>query len=73
MIWSDHGTNFVGADRELQELVEFLELQKTNADISFLLLPEDHIEIDTRACTPLWWFVGGCCQESKKAFTTCNN
>ena len=34
LIWSDHGTNFVGADRELQELVEFLELQKTNADIS---------------------------------------
>lgn len=34
LIWSDHGTNFVGANRELQELVEFLELQKTNADIS---------------------------------------
>ena len=34
LIWSDHGTNFVGANRELQELVEFLELQKTNADVS---------------------------------------
>ena len=34
LIWSDHGTNFVGANRELQELVEFLELQKTNANVS---------------------------------------
>ena len=34
LIWSDHGTNFVGADRELKELIEFLELQKTNTDIS---------------------------------------
>ena len=34
LIWSDHGSNFVGADRELKELVEFLELQKTNDDIS---------------------------------------
>ena len=24
-IWSDHGTNFVGAARELKELTEFLE------------------------------------------------
>ena len=34
LIWSDHGSNFVGADRELKELVKFLELQKTNDDIS---------------------------------------
>ena len=29
-IWSDHGSNFVGADRELAELAEFLENQKTS-------------------------------------------
>ena len=33
-IWSDHGSNFVGAARELSELMDFLQLQKTNGDIS---------------------------------------
>jgi hypothetical protein len=31
LIWSDHGTNFVGADSELKEIVEFLE-QQVNQD-----------------------------------------
>ena len=30
-IWSDHGTNFVGANRSLKELYEFLLSQKTKA------------------------------------------
>ena len=34
LIWSDHGTNFVGANRELKEFVEFLEHQKTQGVIS---------------------------------------
>ena len=34
LIWSDHGTNFVGAARELKELSEFLEHQKTQQVIS---------------------------------------
>jgi len=34
LIWSDHGSNFVGAARELKELSEFLELQKTQKEIS---------------------------------------
>ena len=34
LIWSDHGTNFVGADRELKEFVEFLQHQKTQGVIS---------------------------------------
>lgn len=34
LIWSDDGTKFVGANCELKELIEFLELQITNADIS---------------------------------------
>ncbi len=33
-IWSDHGSNFVGADRELSEMVGFLKQQKANGDIS---------------------------------------
>ena len=34
LIWSDHGTNFVGAAREIRELVEFLQTQKAQAAIS---------------------------------------
>lgn len=34
LIWSDHGTNFVGANRELREFVEFLERQKMQGIIS---------------------------------------
>ncbi len=32
-IWSDHGSNFVGAFRELAELADFLEKQRTAGDI----------------------------------------
>ena len=34
LIWSDHGTNFVGAARELKEFNDFLSLQKTQGTIS---------------------------------------
>ena len=34
LIWSDHGTNFVGANNELKTLTEFLESQKTQKTIS---------------------------------------
>ena len=33
-IWSDHGTNFVGASRELRKLSEFLESLTTQGNIS---------------------------------------
>lgn len=33
-IWSDHGSNFVGASRELLELTDFFQQQKTKGDIS---------------------------------------
>ena len=32
-IWSDHESNFVGASRELAELVEFLERQRSSGEI----------------------------------------
>ncbi len=34
LIWSDHGSNFVGAARELKELVKFLEQQRMQETIS---------------------------------------
>ena len=34
LIWSDHGTNFVGANREIKELIQHLNDQKTQKDIS---------------------------------------
>ena len=34
LIWSDHGTNFVGATRQLKEFYEFLQQPKTNESIS---------------------------------------
>ena len=34
LIWSDHGTNFVGADRELKELIQFMKTQNTQTKIS---------------------------------------
>ena len=34
VIWSDHGTNFTGADRELKSLFEFLRRQQTQGTIS---------------------------------------
>ena len=34
LIWSDHGSNFVGADREIQEIFKFLKRQKLEAVVS---------------------------------------
>lgn len=34
LIMSDHGTNFVGANRELQEMYNFLNEQRTRGEIS---------------------------------------
>ena len=34
LIWSDHGTNFVGAARELRQFIDFFQSQKTQGLIS---------------------------------------
>ena len=34
LVWSDHGTNFVGAANELKELVEFLRSQQVQKEVS---------------------------------------
>ena len=33
-IWSDHGSNFIGATRQIKELIQFLQQQKVNETIS---------------------------------------
>ena len=37
LLWSDHGTNFVGATSEIKELLKFLESQKAQGEISFFV------------------------------------
>ena len=34
VLWSDHGKNFVGARREITELIEFLDSKKTRKSVS---------------------------------------
>ena len=34
LLWSDHGTNFVGAAGEIKKLIKFLESQKARGEIS---------------------------------------
>ena len=34
VVWSDHGTNFVGASRELKELTEFLQEKRNHETIA---------------------------------------
>ena len=34
LLWSDHGTNFVGANRELKEFSQFLKSQITQGNVS---------------------------------------
>ena len=34
LLWSDHGSNFVGANRELKEIMNFLKLQITQKNVS---------------------------------------
>jgi len=37
LIWSDHGTNFIGAARELKDLYKFLHSDQTQASVSDFL------------------------------------
>jgi len=37
LIWSDHGTNFIGAARELKDLYKFLHSNQTQASVTDFL------------------------------------
>ena len=41
LIWSDHGTNFVGAAREIKELFQFLREQETQGVVNDFLSKQD--------------------------------
>ena len=43
LMWSDHGTNFVGASHELKEFVDFIAQQKTQKAVSEFCATE-HIQ-----------------------------
>ena len=69
LIWSDNGTNFTGASRELRELCDFLKQQKTQQEISEFCSCQAMytMEVHTRTCTTLWWHMGSCRQKYEDA------
>ena len=72
LIWSDHGTNFVGANRELKEFFEFLGQQMTQGIISKFCSTQKHrVEIHSRTCTSLWRSLGSSSEEHEKPLETC--
>ena len=66
-IMSDHGTNFMGTDRELKNLTEFLQERKTQETVSNFC-PSHSMEIHSSTGTSLQRNLGGCSQESKNNF-----
>ena len=59
LILSDHGTNFVGTAREMKELSEFLEFQKTQGVISQFCSTQGISWKFIPECAPnLWWVMG---------------
>lgn len=58
LLWSDHGTNFVGVGSETAKT--FIESQRHKAK-SLPLAPS--MAIHLRTCTTLWWAVGSRIEE----------
>ena len=50
VVWSDHGTNFTGAARELKELTEFLQERK-NHEVIADFCSSQAVECSTKCCT----------------------
>ena len=62
MIWSDHGTHFVSAVRELKEFITFFQNQKTQGVVSELCAMQNITWKFIPECTPHYgglWEVGG--------------
>ena len=73
LIWSDNGSNFMGASRELKELIEFLRNQKTRLTISKFCSVENirTVEVYSGACPPLWRTLGGGSEKRKNSSLLC--
>ena len=63
VIMSDHGSNFIGADRELDRLHTFIN---SNPEmIAEFCASQDQVEVYSREVTALRWALGSCGEECK--------
>ena len=68
LIWSDNGTNFVGANNRLKELFHFVKTKTTEKAVNeFCASMNIEKAIHSRTITTLWRSLGGC---SQNPFTT---
>ena len=66
VIWSDHGSNFVGTNREI-EIAEFLQTQRTQGVIlDFCSMQKHRMEIYTRTRPSFW----GICEAAVESMKT---
>ena len=72
LIWSDHGTHFLGAARELKEFITFFQNQKTRCHLRILCHAKHYVEIHPGTHTSLWWTMGGRSQECKDTSEMCD-
>ncbi len=74
LIWSDNGTNFVGAARELKDVYQFLQRQSIPKTMSVTTLYSDKKItwkfIPQHARTPLWRHLGSSSQIHEDSFET---
>ena len=62
LIQSDHGSNFVSAKKELEQLATFLQEQQSQSQISILCFPKNPVEIHSGKVASLWRYLGSCSQ-----------
>ena len=60
LLWSDHGSNFIGANREIKELINFLKEEKVQEKISeFCATSHIDWKFIPEHSPPLWRDLGG--------------
>ena len=67
LLWSDHGTNFVGAKHELREFIEFFNKQKTQRTISEFCITKN---IEWKLISESAPHFGGIWESAVKGFKT---
>ena len=66
LVWSDHGSNFVGAQKDLKQLAEFLEDQKTQNSISQFCASQKIVWKFIPECSPHFGGLWESCVKSMK-------